>query len=304
MPNIVRFGTGPERARVSIVGCGGAGCNTLRHVVVPPNAERIAVNDEPHPSMVGIPRRVFVRPESLRAFATMDERAVEKMETHEEKDLATALLNRDVVLVLGGLGGDLGGWGASLVGRVARILGDLTVAFVTVPFTAEGMLRRETAEGQLNLLRKKADGVVAFSNDHLLRLAPDLPIVQSFAVLGAIMARAASGLAAAMARDDVVPIRRFLARSRDWRFGMGAGTDTHRCFLAVDEAYRSPWFTGRHGDIRQAIVVIAQPASGSLEDEVLHEVHLRSPLADVEWAADPRPTEGDRVVVQIFAGLA
>lgn len=304
MPNVVRFGTGPERARVAIIGCGGAGCNTLRHVVVPPNAERIAVNDEPHPSMAGIPRRVFVRPDSLRAFATMDERAVQKMETHEEKDLATALLDRDVVLVLGGLGGDLGGWGASLVGRVARILGDLTVVFVTVPFTAEGMLRRETAEAQLDLLRTKADGVVAFSNDHLLRLAPDLPIVKSFAVLGAIMARAASGLAAVVARDDVVPIRRFLARSRDWRFGMGAGTEKHRCFVAVDEAYRSPWFTGHHGDIRQAVVIIAHPASGGLEDEILHEVHLRSPLADLEWAADPRPTEGDRVVVQILAGLA
>jgi len=274
VPNIARFGTGPERARVAIVGCGGAGCNTLRHVVVPPNAERIAVNDEPHPSMAGIPRRVFVRPDSLRAFATMDERAVQKMETHEEKDLATALLDRDVVLVL------------------------------TVPFTAEGMLRRETAEAQIDLLRTKADGVVAFSNDHLLRLAPDLPIAKSFAVLGAIMARAASGLAAVVARDDVVPIRRFLARSRDWRFGIGTGTEKHRCFVAVDEAYRSPWFTGRHGDIRQAVVIIAHPASRGLEGEILHEIHLRSPLADLEWAADPRPTEGDRVVVQILAGLA
>ncbi|MGQ0798204.1 MAG: hypothetical protein ACT4OI_10155 [Methanobacteriota archaeon] len=304
MPDVWRLGMGEERARVAIVGCGGAGCNTLRHVVAPPNAERVAVNDEPHPSMVGIPRRVFVRPDSLRAFATMDERTVEKMETDEEKDLASALLDRDVVLVLAGLGGDLGGWGASLVGRVARILGDLTVAFVTEPFAAEGILRRETADGQLDLLRRKADGVVAFSNDHLLRLAPDLPIVKSFAVLGAIMARAASGLAAAVGRDDVVPIRRFLARSRDWRFGMGAGTDKHRCFVAVDEAYRSPWFTGRDGDVRHAIVVIAQPASGGLADEIVHEVRLRSPLADVAWAADPRPTEGDRVVVRILAGLA
>jgi len=303
VPDIWRFGEGDERARVAIVGCGGAGCNTLRHVAGPPEATRIAVNDLPHPSMAGTSRRVFVRPDSLRAVASMDERAVEKMESHEEKDLSAAILDRDLILVLGGLGGDLGGWGASLVGRVARILGDLTIAFVTIPFTAEGLVRKQTAETQLELLRRKADGVVAFSNDQLLHLAPDLPFARSFAVLGAIMARAASNLGAAVSRPDIVPIRRFLARARDWRLGMGAGTEKHRCFLAVDEAYRSPWFTGRHEDIRKAMVLMGLPEGSGIEEEMLHEIRLRSPIAEVAWASLPEAAVGDRVTIYVFAGL-
>jgi len=303
VPDVWRLGEPTERARVAIVGCGGAGCNTLRHVVAPPNAERIAVNDAPHPSMAGVPRRILVRPDVLQGFAVMDERVVEKMETHEEKDLAAAFLNRDLVLALGGLGGELGGWGLSLVGRVARILGDTTLALATVPFTAEGRIRREAAEAQLALLRRKADGVVTFANDELLRLAPDLPFVKSFAVLGSAMARLASDLSACVARDDVVPLRRLLARSRDWRFGMGSGTEKHRCFLAVDEAYRSPWFTGRHEDVRQAVVLIQRPADLPVEEELLHEVRIRSPLADVSWAVLPAPASADRVLVEILAGL-
>jgi len=304
VPDITRFGTGEARARVAVVGCGGAGCNTLRRIApVPTGTLSVAVNDAPHPSMAGIPKRILVRPDVLQAFASMDERAVQKMETHEEKDLSAALLDRDLVIVLGGLGGDLGGWGMSLVGRVGRILGDLTLALATLPFTAEGVIRRETADAQLSLLRRKCDGVVTFANDALLRIAPDLPLTKSFAVLGGVMARAAVAFATSVARDDVVPVKRLLARSRDWRLGMGAGTEKHRCFLAVDEAFRSPWFTGRHEDVRQAIVLIAAPAGASVEEEVLHEVHLRSPTAEVAWALVPEPAGGDRVVVQVLGGL-
>lgn len=303
MPDVWRLGTGAERARVAIIGCGGAGCNTLRHLAVPADVPRIAVNDGPHPSMVGISRRILVRPDVLRAFASMDERAVQKMETHEEKDLSAAILDRDVVLVLGGLGGDLGGWAMALAGRVARILGDTTLALATIPFGAEGALRRETAEAQLALLRKKCDGVVTFSNDRLLRLAPDLPLVKSFAVLGSVMARLTAGLTACLSREDAVPLKRFLARSADWRFGMGSGTEKHRCFLAVDEAYASPWFVGRPEDVREVVALIGMPSGGGLEDEVLHEIRVRSPLADVAWGVLPEPTAGDRVVVLVLAGL-
>src|SRR5256885_15630088 len=134
----------------------------------------------------------------------MDEKAVQAMETDEEKKVSAVLLDRDVILILGGLGGELGGWGMGLVGRVARILGDASVAFATVPFTVEGPIRRQLAEAQLRLLQKRADGVVTFSNDQLLQIAQDLPLTKAFAALGAIMARPASRFGAGLTRADVV----------------------------------------------------------------------------------------------------
>ncbi len=303
MPDTWRLGTGEERIRAAVVGCGGAGCNTLRHVPPAEGIERIAMNDVPHPSMVGISRKVLVPTESLKAIASLEEKAIPTLATGEEKDLSNALMDRDFVVALGGLGGQFGGWALGVVGRVARILGHSSLALVTIPFNAEGRIRRQLAEDQLATLQRRADGVVAFGNDALLRSFPTLPLAKAFGAMGAIMARPAAALPSVLSRSDLVPLKRFLARTRDWRFGMGAGVEKHRCFLAVEEAYASPWFTGRHEDIRQAVVLVSQPAGASYEDEILREFRLRSPRADLAWAVLPTPLPEDRVAVQIFAGL-
>ena len=303
VPDLWELGKAEERARVAIVGCGGAGCNVLRHVVAPPNAVRIAMNDAVHPSMADVSARILVPGASLEGYAAMDEKAVPSMQTDEEKEIAAALLDRDVVLILGGLGGELGGWGMSLVGRVARILGDASLAFATIPFGIEGPIRRQLAETQLRLLQRRADGVVTFGNDQLLQVAKDLPMTKAFAALSAIMARPASSLAVALARSDATPLRRMFLKVRDWRYGMGVGREKHRCFVAVEEAYASPWFTSLPEEVGHAIVLLSVPEPEGDTAEILHEVRRRSPRAVLAWAALPHAEGDDRAIVQILAGL-
>ncbi len=298
-----QLGTGEERARVAIVGCGGAGANVLRRVVAPPNALRIALNDAVPPSIADVPTRILVSGASLEGYASMDEKSVPQMETDEEKQISAALLDRDVVLILGGLGGELGGWGMGLVGRVARILGDTTLALATIPFGLEGPIRRGLAEAQFRLLQRRVDGVVTFGKDPLLQVAKDLPMSKAFAALSAIMARPASNLPAALGRADVAPLRKTLARVKDWRYGMGVGREKYRCFVAVEEAYASPWFTPVPEEIRHAIVLMSVLEAGTDEGEILHEVQRRSPQAEVAWASLPHPPGDERTIVQIFAGL-
>src|SRR5439155_26680264 len=107
------------------------------------------MNDAPPPKLADVQTKIIVRAESLQAYASMDEKAVQQMETDEEKEISAALLDRDVVLVLGGLGGELGGGGMTLVGRVARIVCDTTLAFATIAFGIEDPIRRQLAEAQL-----------------------------------------------------------------------------------------------------------------------------------------------------------
>jgi cell division protein FtsZ len=303
VPETRQLGTGEERARVAIVGCGGAGCNVLRHVVPPPNAVRIALNDAVPASLADVSTRILVPAASLQGYALMDEKSVPQMETDEEKQISAALLDRDAILILGGLGGELGGWAMSLVGRVARILGDTTLAFATIPFGIEGPIRRQLADAQLRLLQKRTDGVITFGNDPLLQVAKDVPMTKAFAALSAIMARPASNLAAVLARPDIAPLRRTLGKVRDWRYGMGLGRDKHRCFVAVEEAYGSPWFTSLPEEIRHAIVLMSVAEPGPDEAEILHEIRRRSPRADIAWASLPRAEGDDRTIVQVLAGL-
>src|SRR3989442_11429981 len=205
--------------------------------------------------------------------------------------------------MLGGLGGELGGWGMSRVGRVGRFLGDASVAFAPVRFTIEGPIGRHLAEAQLRVLQKRADGVMTFSNDGLLQVAGDLPLTKAFAALGAIMARPAGELSAALARSDVAPIRRTLASVREWRFGMGSGREKHRCFVAVEEAYGSPWFASFPEEISHAIVLMSVPEPDRDETAILQEVRRRSPHAMIAWSSLPSAAGEDRTIVQILAGI-
>src|SRR3989442_4507466 len=211
----------------------------------------------------------------------MDEKAVQTIETDEEKKISAVLLDRDVILILGGLGGELGGWGMGLVGRVARILGDATLAFATVPFTMEGPIRRQLAEAQLQVLKKRVGGVVKFSNDRLLQVARDLPLTKAFAALGAIMARPASSLSDVLGRSDVARLRRMLGRVREWRFRMGAGPEKHRCFLALEGAYASPWFTSLPQGMRDAVVLMSSPEPRAYAAGILRPIPFRFPRAQL-----------------------
>jgi len=153
------------------------------------------------------------------------------------------------------------------------------------------------------LLQKRVDGVVTFGNDPLLQVAKDLPMTKAFAALSAIMARPASDLAAALARPDVGPLRRMLGRVREWRYGMGVGREKHRCFVAVEETYASPWFTSIPEEIRHAVVLMSVLEPGNEEVEILRDIRRRSPNVDLAWASLPHSEGDDRVIVQILAGM-
>jgi len=128
-------------------------------------------------------------------------------------------------------------------------------------------------------------------------------MTKAFAALSAIMARPASSLAVALARSDATPLRRMFLKVRDWRYGMGVGREKHRCFVAVEEAYASPWFTSLPEEVGHAIVLLSVPEPEGDTAEILHEVRRRSPRAVLAWAALPHAEGDDRAIVQILAGL-
>ena len=304
MPEVLRLGQGePERARVAVVGCGGAGCNVLQQVPRDLGITRVALNDAPHLSMAGIPARLILAKESLAGLASMAEAAVKELASPEEKSIAGAVLNHDLVVPVSGLGGETGGPAAALVGRVCRILGTASMALVTMPFSAEGMNRRAAAGRALDFLAKKVDGVVAFSNDELLTLAPQLPLLQAFRVLGTIMVRPLADLARSMTRADAATLRDFLRGVPRWRVGAGEGREKHRAFAAVEEAMTSPWLPADKDAIERAVAIgssadLAEPVA----KELIHELRLAVPRASILFGGYPDPALGDRMRLSLLVG--
>jgi cell division protein FtsZ len=80
--------------------------------------------------------------------------------------LVSLLADIDIVIVLAGMGGGTGGGVASVVARLARDVGALTIAAVTMPFNFEGN-RGQKAATSIKRLRRNTDYLLTFSNQQL-----------------------------------------------------------------------------------------------------------------------------------------
>ena len=88
----------------------------------------------------------------------------------EEKDqIRKKLEGVDMVFLLAGLGGGLGGGATPVVARLARESGALVFAFAPLPFSWEKS-RHSQAHDCLAELRKFANAVVPLPNDSLLQI--------------------------------------------------------------------------------------------------------------------------------------
>ena len=78
-----------------------------------------------------------------------------------------------MVFVTCGLGGGTGTGSAPVISKLSKKIGALTIAVATMPFSAEGLRRRENAEKGLEKLQNAADTVIVIPNDKLLEVAPN-----------------------------------------------------------------------------------------------------------------------------------
>jgi len=290
VPEVREFGVGTEPPGVLAVGIGGAGCNTLRVLPATPGLDVLAVNDHPHPSMLGVRRKLLLDKSGLREIAGMDEHAVKALATTAEQAVAVELGDAEFIVPLAGLGGEMGSWGASLVARVAALKGATSMAVVTTPFSVEGPARRLVASSALKLLRTHAHGTLVLPNDPLLRVAPNLPVLRAFEAMSKLGLQPILDLLRVLTRDDLAALKTVLRGADDWQLGIGEGMGDHPELAAVDAAFRSPWVARPPEDAREAIVLIAQPEGDERAvREILHDVDLRAPRASVMSGAFSGP---------------
>lgn len=304
VPEISKFGkTGrPERVKVSVVGCGGAGCNMLHGIPPVPGFEPIALNDKPHPSMIGIGRRVFIEKEGLRGIAEAGGRR-RGLFAEVEKAVEQEVKGSDVVFIISGLGGYTGTWAAPIVASVAHHCRAIAISLVSMPFTAEGIVRRALADEGLQTLKRCSDVVITLSNDDLLKLAPNIPLARAFEAMGALIGRPISSFASVLTRGDVPYLKSMLRRVDEMRVGMGDGMGEHRNFVAIEEAFTSPWFDFDLSEAKEAVLFLSSQFIDPRDaDEVIHELSLRTPNANIMWGSVEEDV-GEKTRVSVLLGV-
>lgn len=263
------------KTNIFVVGAGGAGNNTISRLneMGIEGATTISVNTDAQDLFYSqSSKKILLGKQTSKGLGAGGEPSIgEECAEESEDEIREELEGADMVFVTCGLGGGTGTGSAPIIAKLSKKLGALTVAVATMPFSAEGIRRRENAEQGLEKLHDAADTVIVIPNDKLLEVAPNLPLNKAFMVSDEILGRAVKGITELITKKglvslDFADIRSIMGGSGMAMIGMGESDSGDRALESVHEALSSPLLDIDISNAKGALINI----SGS-SDLTLHE---------------------------------
>ena len=235
---------------IKVIGVGGGGNNALQHMYergihgvdfIVLNTDAQALDEHSVSNKVQLGTRTT---EGLGAGA--DPEVGEKAAIESMDEIREALgSNTKMVFITAGMGGGTGTGAAPVVAQVAKELGILTVAIVTLPFDFEGKRRLEQAYSGLEKLRENVDSLIIINNDRLAEQYPDLDYEEAFSQANEVLTNAAKGMAEVITAPFKVNIdfrdaKTVLENSGTALMSIGIASGENRAEEAVKRALDSP----------------------------------------------------------------
>lgn len=284
-------------AEILVVGCGGAGGNTVSRILEAgiEGAENVAVNTDAQDLLhTSANRKVLIGREVTGGLgAGNDPKLGKKAAVESKNSLKELLQGKDMVFVTCGLGGGTGTGASPVIADIASGFGALTVGVVTLPLEVEGRRRSENAKRGLRELRKTVDASVIIPDDNILKIAPDLPIGEAFRAADEILMSTIKGVTELITEPglinlDFADVRTVLQDGGISQVGMGESDDEDRALEAAEEALENPLLETEVSEAEEALVNVTGPLDMSLDeaeiiaDRVSVEV---GPGINIVWGA-------------------
>ncbi|MDH7507458.1 MAG: cell division protein FtsZ, partial [Candidatus Thermoplasmatota archaeon] len=183
--------------QITIVGCGGAGGNTITRLnkLGVKGAKTIAINtDKQALDLVEADHKLLIGKRITRGLGAGGFPDVAERAARESSDEIEELLkDSDLVFITAGMGGGTGTGSAPVVAEIAKKNDAIVTCMVSTPFNIERARLIKADEG-LDKLRVKADSTVVLDNNKLLEFVPNLPINQAFSVMDQMIAETVKGI--------------------------------------------------------------------------------------------------------------
>ncbi|MCH8030679.1 MAG: cell division protein FtsZ [Bacteroidetes bacterium] len=302
-----------ESATILVVGVGGGGGNAINNmlakgiegvefVAVNTDSQALQVNDSPIKIQIG---RDLTK--GLGAGARPSVGADAAMENHRE--IEAALEGSDMVFITAGMGGGTGTGAAPIVAELARKMGILTVAVVTMPFDCEGRKRLRTAEQGIDHLRDSVDTLIVIPNERLLDIADDdTTVMEAFLLADDVLYNATRGISDlitvhGLINLDFADVRTTMVDGGTALMGSATATGDKRSETAAQEAISSPLLGGVSikGARNLLVNITAGPSLGIREATQATHVIQQEAGEDAEvifgTVIDPAMDEEIRVTV-------
>jgi cell division protein FtsZ len=176
-----------------------------------------------------------------------------------------------MIFITAGMGGGTGTGAAPVIASVAKEMGILTVAIVTIPFGFEGKRRKAQADAGIEELKKNVDTLLEIRNDKLREIYGNLKMTDAFGHADNILTTGAKGIAEIITEKlhvntDFADIQTVLKDSGVAIMGSAEASGENRALVAVEKALNSPLLND--SNIKGARHVLLNIKCGSGENEI------------------------------------
>jgi cell division protein FtsZ len=238
------------RPTITVVGVGGAGGNAVNNMIasglegvnfVVANTDAQALDNALTDRTIQLGASIT---KGLGAGANPDIGRASAEEARDE--IAELLEGSNMVFITAGMGGGTGTGAASVVARVAKEMGVLTVAVVTKPFQFEGAHRMRLAEAGLKELQDYVDTLIVIPNQNLFRIANErTTFADAFKMADDVLHSGVRGVTDLMVKPglinlDFADIRTVMREMGKAMMGTGEATGDRRAIEAAEAAISNP----------------------------------------------------------------
>jgi cell division protein FtsZ len=239
-----------QKARIKVVGVGGAGGNAINRMVASGmhGVEFISINTDAQVLEASSADICICIGDSITrglgagANPELGRHAIEA----DRESVAERLKDSDLVFITAGMGGGTGTGAAPVVAEIARDQGALAMGIITEPFQFEGLPRMRNAMVGTAELQEKVDTLIAIKNQRLLSVCGrDTTLEEAFFKADEVLMQAVRGIAdlitiPGMINLDFNDVKTIISEGGDALMGVGTHRGENRSLEAAKKAIMSP----------------------------------------------------------------
>lgn len=239
-----------EKPKLKVIGLGGGGSNAVNRMIELGirDVEFIAANTDIQVLMTSAaPTKIQLGPKLTKGMGAGGNPQIGEAAAEESTAaIKQALQGADMVFLTAGMGGGTGTGSIPVAAKIAREMGAVTVAMVTMPFSFEMHHRTKNANWGLEKLEPHCDTVITVPNDKLLREnSANLPMDVAFRLADDLLRLGIQGITELITHPGVINVSYMHILNQfkgggDSVLAMGQGRGDGKSLKAVKQALAHP----------------------------------------------------------------
>jgi cell division protein FtsZ len=235
---------------LKVIGLGGGGQNTVDRMIELglSGIDFISANTDAQVLQKSIaPVKIQLGPILTRGLGAGGDPSIGEAAAEESlNDLNSALAGADMVFLTAGMGGGTGTGAISVAAKVAKGIGAVVVAVVSLPFSFEVGQRQKNARDGMKKLQKYTDTMISVPNDRLLQFAPrDLPLELAFRLADDVLRQGVQGISELITQPGLINvdfshIRTMMKNGGGSLLAIGTGEGQNKTEDALEHALHHP----------------------------------------------------------------